>query len=203
MCGRYLALTEDEIIEYREIINEVNEKYKNTELLASMAKGEVFPTNIAPVLAASKADPQAALMKWGFPKYQGAGVIINARAETILEKRMFQKSLMERRCVVPTAGFFEWRQEAAKKKTKYLFRLPHTKLLYLAGIYGRFTEGGVPYDAYVIITTAATPSVASYHDRMPLILEAEQIKPWLADTSFALEHLQSPSGAILQALQSA
>ncbi len=54
MCGRYLALTEDEIIEYREIISEVNERYKDSPLLSKMVRGEVFPTNIAPVLVAER-----------------------------------------------------------------------------------------------------------------------------------------------------
>jgi hypothetical protein len=44
MCGRYLVSTEDEIIEMREIIYEINERYKDKPDLASMKTGEIFPT---------------------------------------------------------------------------------------------------------------------------------------------------------------
>ena len=84
----------------------------------------------------------------------GSGVIINARAESALEKKIFRFPLVERRCVVPTTGF-EWRQEANGKKTKHLFRLPETKMLYLAGLYNNYAEGNVTNDAYVILTTSA------------------------------------------------
>lgn len=134
MCGRYLAVMEGEIVEYREIINEVNERYKDTPVLKAMAAGEVFPTHIAPVLAAGDGKATPLLMKWGFPKWQGGGVIINARSETALEKKMFRTPLMKHRCVIPSAGFFEWRPEQGRKQ-KYLFRLPETKQLYMAGLF--------------------------------------------------------------------
>ncbi len=188
MCGRYLIAVEEEIIEFRQILAEINERYKDTPLLASMSTGEIFPTNVAPVLVLGKAKPQAALMKWGFPKWQGSGVIINARAESALEKNMFHKSLMERRCVVPTTGFFEWRQEG-NSKTKYLFQLQKSKILYLAGLYNMFSAK--PSEAYVVLTTAANSQVAPYHHRMPLVLEAENVDAWLSDTTFALDYVQS------------
>ena len=194
MCGRYLILTEDEIIEYREIINEVNERYKDSPLLSQMATGEVFPTNVAPVLISEDDKPHATLMKWGFPKWQGSGVIINARAETALERKTFHLPLIQKRCVVPTAGFFEWRQDNGKKQ-KYLFRLPQTKMLYLAGLYNTFEQ----LPAYTILTTAANPSVSPYHDRMPLVLEASSIDAWLSDTPFALDYVKRPCSMELHA----
>lgn len=194
MCGRYLILTEDEIIEYREIINEVNERYKDSPLLSQMITGEVFPTNIAPVLISEEEKPRAALMKWGIPKWQGKGVIINARAETALERNTFRVPLMQKRCVVPTAGFFEWRQENVKKQ-KYLFRTPGTNILYLAGLYNTFEQ----ISAYAILTTAANPSVSPYHDRMPLVLGEKSIDAWLFDTRFALDYVKSPCSMELKA----
>ena len=194
MCGRYLILTEDEIIEYRQIINEVNERYKETPLLASMATGEIFPSHIAPVLVKQGSGHRAALMKWGFPLHKG--LIINARAETALEKKMFHTPLLKRRCVIPTNGFFEWRQE--EKKTKYLFRPPQTRMLYLAGFFDSFTTEK-PYHAYTILTTEANTSVASYHTRMPLVLGADQLNAWLSDTAFALQYIHQPCAAMLEA----
>jgi putative SOS response-associated peptidase YedK len=194
MCGRYLVVTEDEILEYREIINEVNERYKDTPTLEAMATGEVFPTNVAPVLVAEKDKPHPMLMKWGFPKWQGSGVIINARSETALDKKMFRQPLMKRRCVIPSAGFFEWRQEQGKK-VKYLFRTPETKMLYMAG----FADSFGSTDSYVIITTQANEWMAPYHDRMPLILTPDNMGKWLYDLPFSLDYMHAPCTAELQA----
>lgn len=197
MCGRYLALTEGEILEYREIINEVNERYKDMPLLGTMKSGEIAPTDVAPVLVAGKSNACAALMKWGFPKWQGSGVVINARAETALDKKMFRVPLLSRRCVIPSAGFFEWKQGDGRKKDKYLFRIPDTKRLNMAGFYDTFS--GV--HAYVILTTAANASMAGYHSRMPLILSPDDVDQWLCDKDFAADYVGRPCGAVLTAMR--
>ena len=194
MCGRYQISTEEEIMEMREIINEINERYKGTTELAAMKTGEIFPTEITPLLISGKTQPEAALMKWGFPQWKGNGVIINARAETVTEKPTFRSSMLYRRCVVPTTGFYEWQKhEGSKSKTKYLFRLPDTKMLYLAGIYQTNPEG----TSYAIVTTAANPFMSWCHDRMPLILDNNAINSWLKSTGFAFNLVQNPCNAEL------
>ena len=96
---------------------------------------------------------------------------------------MFRDSVLARRCVVPTTGFYEW--DAARHK--YLFQLPGSALLYLAGLYDYVDSQG----RYVILTTAPNASMAPIHDRMPLVLQREQIRPWLADTEAALALLDT------------
>ncbi len=191
MCGRYLMLTEEENFAYREIINEVNERYKNTPLLSSMKSGEIFPSEIAPVLVNDQNKQKAALMKWGFPKWQSSGVIINARAETALERKLFRQPLISRRCAIPAAGFFEWRNEEGKK-IKYLFRNPDTPVLFFAGVFDSFSFDNKPFDAYVILTATANEYVVGFHNRMPLILDCQTIDKWLCDTAFALDFIASP-----------
>lgn len=70
------------------------------------------------------------LLAWGFPRFDKKGVVINARAETAPDKPMFRKCLEQRRCVIPSTGFYEW----AADKTKYRFRLPGEDALYMAGL---------------------------------------------------------------------
>ncbi len=194
MCGRYQVSTEEEIIEIREIINEVNERYKDKSDLSTMKTGEIFPTETAPVLIPGSSQPQTALMKWGFSRWDSKGVIINARSETALEKKSFSAALMNRRCIVPTTGFYEWKKRDGGKD-KFLFRLAETKMLYLAGLYEKSPLG----DKYVIMTTAANPSISLYHDRMPLILTPDVLSRWLTDTDFALAYTQLPCHASLVA----
>ena len=106
----------------------------------------------------------------------------NARAETVTEKPMFRRSIAFQRCVIPATGFYEW--DAAKHK--YFFQMPGQPL-YLAGIYDNIS--GV--NCFIILTTEPNDSVAPIHDRMPLLLSHEQVRPWLVDAGAALELLCS------------
>ena len=54
--------------------------------------GEVFPSNMAPVITRHG---ELTTMLWGFPRFDGKGLIINARSETAAEKPMF-RTPMER-----------------------------------------------------------------------------------------------------------
>ena len=123
--------------------------------------------------------------------------IINARSETALERPMFRQSVLARRCVIPTTGFYEW-GPAGGQKRKYRFQLPgRDRALYLAGLWNDC--GG--QRRCVILTTAANPSMAGIHDRMPLVLERERLAEWvhspqaagelLRRTPPALEHVEA------------
>jgi len=183
MCGRYLI--EDEA--YADIWELLNDPI----MAQNIARGEIFPAATAAVYT----NDGIAAVKWGFPHWQNTGVIINARSETALEKNMFRKALRERRCVVPSNGFYEWRRVSGRKyKDKYLFRQPKDRMLYMAGMVSTFKDTlGVEYSAFVILTTAANESVAPIHDRMPVILEPDERNWWLEDDVFMELALHRPS----------
>lgn len=182
MCGRY-SLAPDESREIEAIVRQVQEQIKT---------GEIFPTNPVPVLmeAAGELTPQPVL--WGFPQFKGSGVIINARSETAQDKPTFRKSLLERRCVVPTTGFFEWGPGDRGKKQKYRFRLPGTSALYLAGLWNEYAGER----RCVILTTAANPSMTGIHDRMPVILARTDLDAWVRNPDFALNTLREVPPAL-------
>lgn len=177
MCGRYTLMTEEDAHELYAIVQEVQMRYPDTPIKT----GEIYPTNLAPILRRVGDKIQADAAVWGFPHFRRKGVIINARSETAADKPTFARSLAERRCVVPASGFFEW----DKSKQKILFRRS-SPILYMAGLYAMYEGSG----RYVILTTAANASVADVHDRMPLVLDRDQITPWLTDTPFAHAILQ-------------
>lgn len=187
MCGRYYVADEEEIIEMREIINEVNKRYADSEKLAVMKTGEIFPTDVVPVLTSSGQKRNANLMSWGFPRWEGSGVIINARAETAIEKSMFRYCLSERRCLVPATGFFEWmHKDEKKKKEKFLLCSKDKPMLYMAGLYNTFKDkNGQPQESFVILTTAANESVSPIHNRMPVLLTGSKRHLWLHDDLLA------------------
>lgn len=179
MCGRYALFTEEQTEDIRNIIREVQEKQPEN----NMKSGEIFPTNTAPILKAEGSQLGADLAIWGFPKFDGKGVIINARFETAEQKKMFRESLLTRRCVIPSTGFYEWSQD--ERKQKYLFRLPDTTALYMAGFYNEFKGER----RYVILTADANRSISDVHNRMPVVLDRSSLIDWVFDTEKALNYL--------------
>ncbi|WP_110953027.1 SOS response-associated peptidase [Anaerosinus massiliensis] len=177
MCGRYVIFTDQENKEIMEIIRQVNEKHHGIKL------GEIYPTNVAPVIL--KDDVTA--YKWGFPNFAKKGVIINARSETVEDKRMFKTAFHERRCVIPSTGFYEW-----QGKEKYHFTLPNSPIVYMAGIYTEFADE----NCFVILTTKANQSMEEIHDRMPLILEQDMIEDWINNDSAAMHILHHEPPAL-------
>lgn len=181
MCGRYSLLMDEASLKLQKLIRQAQVSGGK-----AIKTGEIFPTNLAPVLKAKDGELVGEACVWGFPNFARKGVIINARSETAAQKPLFRKSLLERRCAVPTTGFYEWSQDEAHQK--YLFRVPQSSVLYLAGIYNCF-EGE---ERYVILTTQANSSMAAIHHRMPVILDPDNLTGWLEDPGFALEILARP-----------
>lgn len=149
----------------------------------SIENGEIYPTNTAPILMGLSLSPEPAA--WGFPGFKGSGAVINARAETAAEKRMFAESLVARRCVIPSTGFYEWKKEGREKR-KYLFRIPEKKLLYMAGLYKEFQGER----RYVILTTEPNSSIADVHNRMPVVLPEDMLATWVMDGDMAEQILK-------------
>lgn len=156
MCGSYLL--------DRAILASL-QKYAKEELTGETR--DIKPSDWAPVILYHDTFC-VQKMQWGFSGK--SGLLINARAETALEKVTFKESLQKRRCLIPTRQFYEWDHD----HQKISFRYQNGHLMYLAGFYDR--QGH-----YIIITTKANQSVAPYHDRMPLILEPKELKMWFDD----------------------
>ena len=179
MCGRFLFSAEEND-EIRDIVNDVQRRYKRDELNFVMA-GDVHPTVSAPVLVAKDNRVIAELQRWGLPRPQSSGYVINARAETALERPMFRSSVLERRCVIAANAFYEW----DNAKYQYIFRPLNGGCLYMAGLFDRVED----VNCFVILTTAANASMQSIHDRMPLILQREQVRPWLTEKDTTVQML--------------
>lgn len=180
MCGRYYIDSET-AGKIEKIAGKTN-RTTNRE-----HGGDICPSQYAAVITGRNHRLSLEEMKWGFPQYQKKGMLINARAETVLERRMFRDSVLNRRCAIPAKLFYEW----DASRTRVSFRHRDDSVLYMAGFYNRFGDE----DHFIIITTEANPSVRPVHDRMPLILESSELQSWIFDDQF-LEyalHKQMPA----------
>ncbi len=178
MCGRYLLSTQ-EYKEFQEIVRDAQRRSYGQHNELNFPAGDIAPTNEAPVLISSGNKIVSEFQRWGIPGWRG-GLMINARAETVCVKPMFRRSMAAQRCVIPASGYYEW--DAGRHK--YFFQLPG-KPIYLAGVYDN-CEGN---NCFVILTTAPNEVVKDIHDRMPLILNHDQVRPWLTDAQSALSLL--------------
>ena len=101
---------------------------------------------------------------------------INARAETVAEKRMFSDAYAKRRCIVPMDRFYE----RDKGRKYHAFGMKDGSLFGVAGIWENWrNQDGAWERTFCMITVAANELVATIHDRMPAIIPIEQHMRWL------------------------
>jgi putative SOS response-associated peptidase YedK len=174
MCGRYLfKQNEDE--ELHDWVAQLN-----LESTAPIALHEVFPTNTTIVLTGNQT-PQ--LMTWGLPKWDGPGVIINARSESVLDSRFFKDHLLNRRCLIKADGFFEW----DKNKQKHLVQSASGLPFLMAGCYDTTAER----PRFVILTDEAEGAFRSLHTRVPLMIPFAYAQKYLDDGASVLEDFRN------------
>ena len=186
MCGRFSLLAHQELMRERFSIEEF--------------EFEVTPRyNIAPsqkVVTIIK-DPVIKLvgMRWGFIPFWAKDMnigtrMINTRAETIAEKRVFKHAFMKKRCLIPATGFYEWMKHDDGKTPMHI-RMESGFLFAFAGIYSHWKS---PSDSTIlscsIVTTTPNELMKPIHNRMPVILKPEDEGIWLDSSIEDVETLQ-------------
>ncbi|OUO30419.1 DUF159 family protein [Lachnoclostridium sp. An298] len=182
MCGRYYV--DDETArEIEKLVRELDRKLKIERT------GDVLPSQNAMIIKREGNHLAAEQMAWGFPRFDGKGLLINARAESATERKTFRDSVQHRRCIIPAKGFYEW----DKSKEKFSYERYDAPILFMAGCYNKYQD----QEGFVILTTQANPSVSPVHDRMPLILEPMELKDWVLDDR-ATEYLLNKTPVLLK-----
>ena len=143
----------------------------------------IAPTQISPVLlndGKRKVKPMCwgLVPSWAKDKTIGAKMI-NARSETLREKPSFQSLIYQKRCIVISDGYFEWKREGKKKKPYYI-RDPDGKLLPMAGLWDEWVDKqGKKWLTYTVITTDPSNQINHIHNRMPVILDKLEMDLWI------------------------
>lgn len=107
--------------------------------------------------------------------------MINARGETVAEKPSFRASFKSKRCLIVADGFFEWKKSKDGKQPVYICMNDERPFAF-AGLWDRW-EGEETIESCTIITTDANELLQQVHDRMPVILPADNYDLWLAGNS--------------------
>ncbi len=191
MCGRYTLKAEK-----KEMEEEFGARVESAEALP--ARYNIAPTQFIPVVRHLEAERFLSAMKWGlipsWAKDEKIGnKMINARAETVAEKPAFRSAFKSRRCIVPASGFYEWKRLGDKEgKQPFYFYLKDKPVFGFAGLWEewRDTKSGEILESCTIITTEANEVLLPVHDRMPVILKAEDYEQWLDTKETKSERLQ-------------
>ena len=168
------------------IYNDKAFKLDTKELIKNDMVGQLNPRyNIPPTI------PIPALLNNGNYLYTHFGYLpswasskasmnINARSESIYEKKTFRESFKYRRCIIPINGFYEWAKED-KEKTPYLVKDIKNEYLALAGIWDEYfdTELNMKIVTVALITCDANEKLGKIHHRMPVVLEKKDFNTWL------------------------
>jgi putative SOS response-associated peptidase YedK len=124
------------------------------------------------------------LLRWGLVPHWAKDPSIgnklsNARGESVAEKPSFRDAFRRRRCLIPADGFYEWKTDG-KVKQPYFISLKSGEPLAMGGLWEscRRPDGEILRTA-CIITTGPNDIMEPIHDRMPVILRAEDWQAWL------------------------
>lgn len=155
------------------------------------------PTQDVPALRATEdGEIEFASLRWGlvpsWAKEPGiANRLINARLETAAEKPAFRAAFRRRRCAVLADGFYEWQAVGDGPKQPWFISRATGGPFVMAGLWEHWDKGEAPLETCTLLTTAATGSMSAIHHRMPVILSADALRPWLtaAGPDAALEIL--------------
>lgn len=195
MCGRFVSASPpDEIARYFDAAP------PETALEASY---NVAPTNDVYAVTSDGGVRRVEAYHWGLvPKWAKdpkiGSKMINARSETLATKNAYKSAFKRKRCIIPADGFYEWQRKPdpegkpkPKKQPHYIHSTDDAPLA-IAGLWEVWkgprkasdeAAGGQEEDqalhSCTIITTTPNETMATLHDRMPVLLPASAWDEWL------------------------
>lgn len=144
----------------------------------------IAPTQPIPVVIVEHGVRHFRLMRWGLlPAWvkdpAKFTLLINARAETVLEKPAFKNAIKRRRCLIPADGYYEWQATETSRRPYFIHRRDGAPIG-LAGLAETWIgPNGEELDTVAIVTTAAGADLAALHHRVPVTIAAGDFERWL------------------------
>lgn len=215
MCGRYatsrtpedlIEMFEVEQVELPDVEGAVSPDFNvaptdaNPVVLERPRESPADQPDVAPEVL-PEAEPgavrQLRWLTWGLvPSWSkdrsGGARMINARAETLLDKPAYRRAALARRCLIPADGWYEWQKSPTEKvngkprKQPFYVRPGDDDGMAFAGVYEFWRDPDRHADdpqawlvSYSIITTRAEPGLDVIHDRMPFVLPPDRWARWL------------------------
>jgi putative SOS response-associated peptidase YedK len=190
MCGRLTLTTPARV---------VAEHFDVAEVPLLAPRYNIAPSQTVAVVRQRRSVPERTLEMrvWGLVPAWAAepsigARLINARAETVAQKRAYRDAFRQRRCLVAADGFYEWQARGRNPKQPYHVTPQGAELFAIAGLYERWTGSeGSPLDTCTLITTEANERMRPVHGRMPALLPRDAWSAWLDPKGHDVEALQA------------
>ncbi len=187
MCGRFTLSASGE---------ELASQFELAEPIELAPRFNIAPTqDVASVVADAAGRRSLSSQRWGLIPFWArdpsiGARMINARSETVSDKKAFREPFLRRRCIVPADGFFEWSKGGAARGPHWIHPAGGG-VMGFAGLWDRWkTQDGVGVESCAVLTTDANEAVRPIHDRMPVILARERYSDWL-DAGAEAEELKA------------
>ena len=196
MCGRYLLTASPE---------EIEELFGYLDGEPFPPRYNIAPTQPIPVVRIEHHVRRFALVRWGLiPGWvKDTGdfpLLINARAESLLEKPAFRNAFRYRRCLVPASGFYEWQRRPGGGSKRPFWLEPCVAPVAFAGLWETWMNAdGSEIDTACIVTIDSNAEIAPLHDRMPVVIPPQDYAMWLEGTPDEAEALlvRPPDGTFV------
>jgi putative SOS response-associated peptidase YedK len=197
MCGRYTATFVDP--------QRIAQRFGVSESAVpaeTLGRFNVCPTEQVLAVCAPGGGREARDLRWGLVppwarKLRAGPEPINARSESLLDKRLFAPLLerADRRCLVLADGWYEWLRPERPRGERVPFRytVDGGAPFAFAGLWDERRVDGERLASVTVLTTTANTVCAPVHDRMPCVRDSPEAEAaWLSpdvDAQAALELL--------------
>jgi putative SOS response-associated peptidase YedK len=184
MCGRYVSPDIAEAERYF-LVHLVRWDIERSYNIA--------PTQLVPVVRMALGQREGVTLRWGLVPFFARGVppkysTINATIEKLADGACRRGPWKRRqRCILPAQGFYEWHVNEDGSKTPFYITCVDQPLFGFAGLWDSSrTDDGKVVESCTIITMPPNPLMAEIHNvkqRMPAILQSEDVNAWLAGSA--------------------
>lgn len=176
MCGRFVQIDGGKgMVEHLGIFSDV---------MDVSPRYNIAPSTSAMVIRHTHHGMSLALLQWGLIPHWAKDSnmrsrMINARSETAAEKLSFRAAFRQRRCLIPTDGFYEWKK-AGRGKQPHFIRMANQKPFAMAGLWESWSsQGEPPLETFTILTTEPNDLMRPIHNRMPVIINPDHYRKWV------------------------
>lgn len=150
-------------------------------------KYNAAPTQLLPVITSGSSG--ISWFYWGRPPHFAknknlAEKIINLPSETLLDRPVLKKMLLQSRCIIPADGFYVWRKVGKKTAIPYRVTESSHKAFSFAGLWEEFEdEDGSMVHTFIMLTIKSNELILPLNEKMPVILDKQQEAVWLNPSS--------------------
>jgi putative SOS response-associated peptidase YedK len=185
VCGRFKSGHLD-WQGYRALLESVSLPIIKDSQLNFEDREEIRPTDNAVIVRQAVGGVELAKARWWLIPFFYKGMLkewraatFNAKAETIKSASSYREAFRHRRCLVPTSGWWEWKEEGGARKQRYWVESRNGLPMMFGGVWDRAETRDHGVIESFSIVTQPPGALAHVHKRAPLVLWSADWARWI------------------------